>query len=271
MNLRKWAAVAALMLCGGVALAQVVQQDGSRTDPGRRGTGQGSLIGGIVRSDTTMRLLTMDSNGNLKTAEATPMFNNYRTGTLVNNQLTASGTQMADSNTIAIQSYDLKRIGLSFYGSPDSLSTVVRLAVQVRGHMTQTTDSSSTFPWVRWTNAGGIPGGTGVGIFRSDSIGHQTGFINTPTTPVQSTSATVAAASSYLYPGEFMVVFNVARDDTSGAGASHPWSGPKGYFVPLVGPFGEWFWAPYMSVRVRVLNGVRSRFRIRVDYAGTSL
>ena len=123
-----------------------------------------------------------------------------------------------------------------------------------------------------WTNAAGIPGGTSAGVFRVDSIGQPGGFTNIPTTAVQTTNATVAVATPYLLPGEFEVIFNVSRRDTvDGAAIPKPFSAPLGYYVPLVGSMGEWFWAPYFSVRMRVINGVKSRFKIRVDYVGSAL
>ena len=271
MKWRKIALAAVLLTVPVFVLSQTVQQDGSRLDPGRRGSGQAVLIGGMISADTTMGILRTDDNGNLKVVENSPLISNYRTGTLINNQLGASGTAMGDSNAVPVQTYDLKRIGLSFYGIFDSLSTVVRVAVQVRAHFTQFSDSIATMPWHRWTNAGGIPGGTGDGVIRADSIGNVSLVAESqvPLTPVQATSANSAGGG--LLPGEFEVIFNYSRDDTTAAGNGKPFSAPRGIYVPLTGAMGEWFCAPYMSVRVRVINGVRSRFRIRVDYAGTSL
>ena len=268
MRIRRWLAVAVLLALPAALLAQAVVQDGSSY----RQNLQAQASGGIVRADSTMKILTVDASGNLVTTTSNPVFNNYRTGTLINNWLFASTGTMADSNTTPVQAYDLKRMGLFIYGIHDSLSTVVRIAVQVRGHTNQNTDSVSTYAWLRWTNAAGIPGGASAGVFRVDSIGQPGGFINIPTTAVQTTNATVAVASPYLLPGEFEVIFNVARRDTiDGTQGGKPFSAPLGYYVPLTGAMGEWFWAPYVTVRARVINGVRSRFRLRVEYAGTSL
>jgi len=268
MMLRRLTAVALLLVVPAALFAQAVVQDGQ----GFRQNLQGQAVGGVVRADSTMRLFTMDASGNLKIVDATPAFSNYRTGILINNQVGASGITMADSSA-PVQTYDLQRIGLSFYGVHDSLSTVVRLAVQVRAHFTASQDTATTFPWLRWGVASvnsGAPAAISGFNAKRDSIGHGDVPTAVPTTAIQATSAN--SSFSGLLPGEFMVVFNVARDDTTGGGgAGKPYSAPKGFYVPLVGAQGEWFWAPYMSIRVRTLNGVRSRFRVRIDYAGTSL
>lgn len=262
MTWRKWVIAAVLLAVPMWVWAQVVANDGSST----RGQTSGQAVGGFVIADTTLRVHRMDDSGNLKVLEAAPLSGNYRTGNLIDNQLTASTGAMADSNATPIQSYDLKRVGLMVYGIHDSLSTVVRLAFQIRAHPNTNTDSTSTFPWLRWSNV------ATSGVFRVDSIGQPLGVVNIPTTAVQTTNATVAVASPYLLPGEFEVIFNVARRDTvDGLAAPKPFSAPLGYYIPLTGPMGEWFWAPYFTVRVRVVNGVRSRFRLRVDYVGTSL
>jgi hypothetical protein len=284
MRMRRLVAVVLLLaLWSMAALAQTVGQSGRQVaGPSHRdangvltSTSAGPpvpmLVGGTVRADTTIQDIAVTAEGYVKTSEASPLFSNYRTGELINNQVTASGVFMADSNTAPVQSYDLKRIGLTFFGTFDSLSTVVRIAVQVRSHFNLNTDSLSTFPWYRWANAGGIPGGAGAGMVKTDSIGHASllAMSQVPLTAVQATAAN--SANGGLLPGEFEVIFNLSRSDTTAAGNGKPFSAPTGIYVPLVGPLGEWFWAPYFSVRVRVLNGVRSRFRIRVNYAGTSL
>lgn len=269
MNLRKWAAVAALFA---VPLATLWSIAGVEVQDSKSVRGQMNfpVVGGISRADSAGRMLTMSSTGGLSIYDEARDRNRYVTGSLINNQLAASGAAMADSSD-PVASYDLKRVGLTFYGIFDSLSTVVRVAVQVRAHFNTSTDSSSTFPWYRWANAGGIPGGAGAGNFKSDSIGHVTlvATSQVPLTAVQATSANSAGGG--LLPGEFEVIFNYSRSDTTAAGNGKPFSAPTGIYVPLVGPLGEWFWAPYMSVRVRVINGVRSRFRIRVEYAGTAI
>lgn len=264
----KWrkAVVAAVLLAVPVWVwAQQMGTDG-RQIPGQNASSanppQPIVMGGVDRSDTSFKAFSF-SGDNLLTTEANPITSAYRTGTLINNQLTASGAAMADSST-AIPSYDLKRMALTFYGIFDSLSTVVRVAVQVRGHLTQNTDSSSTFPWYPFTNSTAT-----AGLVKSDSVGHGLAPTQVPLTAVQATSAN--SSNGGILPGEFVVVFNYSRDDTTAAGNGKPFSAPKGIYKPLNSIYHEWWWAPYTSVRVRVLNGVRSRFRIRVDYAGTAL
>lgn len=250
-----------------IVLAATEGQDGQRVaGPNQNASGAPVpvMVGGFEASDTTITALRLDADGNLKVVDADASRNYYKTVTLITNQLTASGAAMADSSQPAA-TYDLARMGLFIRGQFDSLSTVVRLAVQVRGHMTSAQDSASAFPWYRWAVA---PGTSGA-IFKTDSVGHGLAVTQVPLTPVQATSAN--SSNSGLLPGEFMVVFNYARDDTTGAGNGKPFSYPNGIYLPLNGVSGEWFWAPYTSVRIRVINGVRSRFKVQAYLSGTPL
>lgn len=258
--MKRLAVLAAFLLFPASASAQAVVGDGQSF----RGVLQGQAQVGIVRADSTAKLLTVDSDGNLKVAQSSLDRNYYKTFQLINNQLTASGAAMADSSSPQA-TYDLRRMGLMIYPTAfDSLSTIVRLAVQVRAHMTNQADSASSFPWARYS----VGRSTTAGNY-ADSVGHWNSGYTGPLTPVQTTTAT--AAAPYLYPGEIMVTFNFARDDSTANGNGKPWSFPKGIYLPLVGALGEWFWAPYTSVRVRVINGVRNRFRVRVDMVGSPL
>jgi len=198
----------------------------------------------------------VDASGNAKVVDADRDRDYWTTANLINNQLTASGTTMADSNVTPIATYGYRRSGLMIYPQFDSLSTVVRIAVQVRAHYNSSADSANAFPWYRW------PTRSTSAASDVDSIGHFTN--SSQATPVQVTSG------SGLYSGEFLVKFDVARQDLAGGGAGKPWAYPKGIYVPLNDATGAPYWAPYTSVRVRVLNGVRSRMRVRVDYVGSA-
>ena len=85
----------------------------------------------------------------------------------------------------------------------------------------------------------------------------------------QATSAN--SANGGVWSSEFVVKFNVARQDTAGTGLGKYGASPaNNMLIPLVDGNGAWFNAPYTSIRVRVLNGVRSRFRLRADLMGVS-
>lgn len=88
----------------------------------------------------------VDATGNGLVTEASKDRDNWRLIPLLNNQLGASGTTMVDSVTTPVATYDFSRMNLLLRGNFDSLSTEVRIAVQIRGHYSQSTDTSSTFP-----------------------------------------------------------------------------------------------------------------------------
>lgn len=102
-----------------------------------------------------------------------------------------------------------------------------------------------------------------------DSVGHLT---NGSYALAQVTNANTSSnLSTGMWSGEFMVKFNVARQDTLGTGAAKYGASPtNNMLIPLVDSNGAWFNAPYTSIRVRVLNGVKSRFRLRADLMGVS-
>jgi hypothetical protein len=179
---------------------------------------------------------------------------------VLNNQLAASGTGLQDSTPV-LPTASFKRMYLTLYGTPDSLSTVVRLAVQIRGHYGSNSDSAAAFPWYRWPVSSTTVAST------VDSIGH---FDKGSYSLAQSTNANTAATSAGLWSGEFLVKFDVARQDTTdgASGLGKFGAYPKGMWIPLVDHGGNPFWAPYTSIRVRVINGVRSRFRIKADLVG---
>ncbi len=233
--------------------------DGQRFGPLGSGTGAQvsskvpvpQLMGGMYAADTTSRALRTDASGNVLMADADRDRDLWQPYSLINNYLFASGNYMADSNAVPMDTHNFRRCALVIYGNGDSLSSRVRIAVQVRAHYTSAADSGSTYPWYRWR-----PGATGSAD--GDSLGH---FLSGSTTLAQTTSGTG------LWSSEFMVEFDVAgRSAVGGFGAN-----PIGMYVPLVDAGGAYFWAPYTSVRVRVINGIKSRFKIRVDLVGSAL
>ena len=205
----------------------------------------------------------VDVNGNAKVVDADRDRDLWGVHTLINNQLTATSNGMADSNATPVATYNYRRMSLMIYPQLDSLSTSVRLAVQVRAHSSSATDSASAFPWYRWPVRGTT---VGLGI---DSL---TQYAHGTRTLAQGTSANLPTGSVGAWDGEFIVQYSAQRLDTLGAGGTAGKYGayPRGIYVPLLDATGAPFWAPYTSVRVRVLSGVRSRTRVRVDLVGSA-
>ncbi|NBR00084.1 MAG: hypothetical protein EBT79_08095 [Actinobacteria bacterium] len=204
----------------------------------------------------------VDANGNAYTTDASRDRDNWRLVPLLNTQLAASGANMVDSTATPVATYDFSRMNLLLKGNFDSLSTVVRVAVQIRGHWGTLSDSSAAYPWYRWPTRATSNGTTDI-----DSLGHM--FVGTYA-QAQLTSANQPFASGGVWPGEFIVKFNVATQDSTAAGAGKYGAGPNTMLIPLSDASGCWFNAPYTSVRIRVLNGVRNRFKIRADLMGVS-
>lgn len=235
----KLAALAGLvLLLAGVAVADYNVLD--------KGTHYSNATSG-ARTNSTGSALIEDANYG-----AWQLFPN-----IIANQLAASGAGLQDSSQAQFTA-PYKRLALALTPQFDSLSTVVSIAFQVRGHYSTAVDSGSTFPWYRWPNRA-------AAVSDIDSLGHYTAGSYTA---AQQTAAT--SANGGLWSGEFKVKFNVARQDTvDGAGGLGKWGAyPKTIYLPLTDHTGAFFNAPYTSVRVRVLNGVRSRFNLRVDLIG---
>ena len=289
----------------------------------------------------------VDANGNAFTTDASRDRDNWRLIPLLNTQLAASGANMVDSTATPVATYDFSRMNLLLKGNFDSLSTVVRLAVQIRGHWGTLSDSSASYPWYRWSakqggtapiTVAGVLGASGSAVLHTanvagskglftpvpigyiavgsgipvgsyvlsrgtadsaltlsvalaqglngsvtfyppgqvydatsadvDSLGHM--FVGSGAlAQVTSANAPFANATG-AWPGEFIVKFNIATQDSTAAGAGKYGAGPNTMLIPLSDASGAWFNAPYTSIRVRVLNGVRSRFKIRADLMGVS-
>ena len=88
----------------------------------------------------------VDASGNAQVVDADRDRDLWGVYNLINNQLTASGSGMADSNATPVATYNFRRTGLMFYAQFDSLSSEVKIAVQVRAHYSSATDSASAFP-----------------------------------------------------------------------------------------------------------------------------
>ena len=291
----------------------------------------------------------VDANGNAFTTDASRDRDNWRLVPLLNTQLGASGANMVDSTATPVATYDFSRMNLLLKGNFDSVSTVVRLAVQIRGHWGTLSDSSAAYPWYRWPSknlpsipvtvsgvlgvggsavlhtanvagskgaftpvplgyvavGNGIPVGaylaakdvsdSGATLSKSlsqplngsvtfyppqnafgfastgfgdvDSIGHM--VVGSYTQAQVTTANTLNVLQTGAWPGEFIVKFDYATSDSLSLRARYG-AGPNTMLIPLSDASGTWFNAPYTSIRVRVLSGVRSRFKIRADLMGVS-
>jgi hypothetical protein len=204
-----------------------------------------------------------DAYGNRAVVDMDRDRNNWRLIPLLNSQVTGSGTAMAESLVTPVATYDMRRMNLLLKGNFDSLSTVVRIAVQIRGHWSTGNDSSLTFPWYRWPTRA-----TSNGTTDWDSLGH---MYSGSYALAQVTTANVpSATNSGLWGGEFIVKFNVAGQDSTALGNGKYGADPRTLLIPLVDAGGAWFNAPYTSIRIRTLSGVRSRFKIKADLMGVS-
>jgi hypothetical protein len=263
--LRSLAAACVVLALAGMVYAQGSSLGwGQKPTPLQSGTNpQGQLKVGIVggvKPDSTAAPFTFDATGKSYFSEAYKDRDNWRLyPNIINNQLNST-TAGVDSSQ-AQDTHDMRSLALVLYGQQDSLSTIVRIAVQIRGHYTTASDSGSAYPWYRWPVRS-----TTAGTDAIDSLGHFSWGI---ATVAQATSAN--SANGGLWSGEFLVRFDVARNDSTGTGLGKYGAYPKGMWINLVDHDGVPFRAPYTSVRVRVINGVRSRFRIRADLVGSSL
>lgn len=234
MRWRRWIALVALLLPVSASTQSVVQ-DGQST----RGVQQSVLGGHLVRADSTQDANTGDGSGNLYVIEAVPdrSFLKKYPG-LIQNTLYHTYSRLssgvlkgpqADSSS-AKDVLGAKHLALGIGYSLDADSTAAALLmVEVRGHLTQNTDSINTFAW------------RGFGQRE----------IQAPT----------AVTAWYDTIGDFAERNSSALTDTVNAvyGERPIWlnrTNPFRYvYVPLTNPnSGEWFSAPFVSVRVRVIR-----------------
>ena len=183
------------------------------------------IMGGIVRADTTVKTFTMTSDGFLRIAEASPSYTDFRDGaTAIIDDTTAVG--MADSSAV-INMGKYRVMALAFKVDPaggGSATPFARLAVTIRYHLNQQSDSASVFPLLAKPLYG-------AGL---DSLTWRT---------------TVAPTSVVASDRE--VVVTVQRDDLT----SSKWGQWGTGVIQLADVLGRDLWAPYISVRVRQIGG----------------
>ena len=255
MKIRRVLAIAVLLAVPVWAQAQVVQQDGSRTDPGRTGTGSGMMIGGID-SDTLFRIPRYDASGNAQFSDVSRDRSSWLIWSNAINDTVSAPTQanilttpFSAESTATLDVSTLRSVGLFLRyapGAPVDTSQVYRFAVQVRAHPVQSQDSSSTYVWHKQMLEP-------VDAAGQDSIGHHVNSI----------------AQTGAQTGEIIVDFSNKRYMPS---AFRSWSGQTGIYFIVAVRDGSTLWAPYMSIRVRCIGPLAGpKPRIRVDVVGTPL
>ena len=193
-----------------------------------------------------------DASGNAKTTDASRDRDNWTIWTnAINDTITSgsgvnpaagnnpSGAQFTAESTAVLSVAAYRRVALAIRVIPPGGDTtsIYRLAVQVRGHISGLADSSSTFPWYGWQ--------TQAAVTAADSVGTN-GYTLV-------TGGQLVAA----LPSEHIVSWSaktLGRGFT--AGNSFVW--PDGIMLDLFDGRAQAFWFPYMSVRVRVLTGPTS-------------
>ena len=245
---RRWMLLAALAIPL-VAWGQSPVQDGQRFSPvsesGARSTMlQGAAVGGVIRADSTFKMLTVDSDGNLKTVNADPIQDQFRDGSVAIISSSIAALSADSSAVISMGAYRLMGLAIRMTGNP---SLHARLAVQIRFHLNAQSDTSSMFP----IQGLQVPGATTV--TQVDSIPW---------------ASVVAPTTTVLSRSEFQV--NLVND---GLGTASFGSAPNAYIL-LRDKSGQGIWAPYISVRVRVLSvttALAAGLPIRVYLTATPL
>lgn len=126
------------------------------------------------------------------------------------------------------------------YAVHDSLGETqkfCKFAVQVRGHLTTATDSLNTNPW--WMYA--------------DSLRTASFPVAAATRGYRGVTAGTVPSQTIALPTEMM--FEAYRPALgTGAQGSNLFGEPCNFWIPLADARGVYFWAPYTSVRVRVIE-----------------
>lgn len=204
----------------------------------------------------------VDANGNAYTTEASKDRDNFQIANVcddtmsvalfIDNKSTLGQAFTAESSAV-ITSYPYRRFTLLLRAIPTAGDTTsrFRFAVQIRKHTDATGDSSSTWAWSAWANA------TAMSVAADDSTGHFT--------DATFYGGTGSAAGPGPWSDERVFVLTAERGNMVGASSANQSFGwPGGIAVDLCDARGQWFWAPYMSVRVRCLSASSAANKPRV-------
>ena len=245
MRLKAIVALALGMLVAAGASAQTMRQ-GEKLDNATKQTG--TRVGGMSASDSIAWLLPFDTSGNLKVTQSAPIQEQYLDGTtaIIDKSIQ---TASAESSTV-INTHGYRLAGLMIKAVvKDSVAVgYVTLAIQVRAHFNTSQDSSSTFPWSHAWDQATNPN---MGTWSIDSL------------TFSQVLPTVSTASA----NQEMVVRLISTQGRNGGTFG---VGPVAY-IPLNGRLSQ-YWAPYTSVRVRVLACNRNNVTpVTVRIVGTPL
>lgn len=160
------AALAALW--AGSAVAQTVTQDGNST----RTSQQAQLQGGLLRSDSTMRALTVDASGNLQAAEAFPLNTvDDIDAEIYNDTLSVNGRNQDSTTVVTCGNYGLITLGLKMSGHHGTVAGIVRLGITaIWSQSTAATDTSSSYA-MGYGDYEGQSATSTVASFAADSTG----------------------------------------------------------------------------------------------------
>lgn len=224
MILKRWTAVVLLLAVPASLSAQIVVNDGQSTRQQMQGMG----VGGIVRADSTFKLLTFDASGNLMTNLGTAAYTDFRDGsTAIIDDTTGVG--MADSSVVInMGKYRLHALAIKVDPGAGAATPFSRCAISVRFHLNSQSDSASIFP---------IP-------LRRPVVAAGT-VDSLPLWARLSVPPTSVAFS------DREAVFIVQRDDL----ATSKWGMWGTTYLSVADQFGQPLWAPYVSVRIRQLGG----------------
>ena len=252
MKIRRVLAIAVLLAVPVWAQAQVVAQDGQRTDPDRRGTGQGMVVGGID-SDTLFRIPRYDASGNALMSDASRdrdasfelrgIINNFGAVALAIG--VGDSSQVQDTRHMRLGMLVLKAV-VAGTGTVDT-TVAVRIAVQIRTHLGGVDDSMSTAPIYFY---GSSTAGAGADAHVDTTVqGH---IYNA--TSLTGVSATPTAWTSWS--GEQTFIIHAKRNAHGSAVAinGHTHYYPNAIAIPLASLFGREPYSRYTSVRIRVMS-----------------
>lgn len=251
-KLHLFAALAVLALSAATAQGQQVQQDGNKPKNGVVSV----TPGGGYQTDTTVTRQIMSSAGSAAQYDDSrdrdnwailnggqPLFNDTLTvGSGVDFGGSASVTAglfyTAESTATGIAAGSFTHFTLFWRVIPaqGDTTTKIKLAWQIRGQLTAGSDSIGTFAWT--------PGDWDA------TLAHTTVFDEVDST-LSKTTSTIATVP---LPTEFVTYFSPKWYAVMPS-AYQAFSFPSGRMKPLVDRQGVWFWAPYISVRVRCLTG----------------
>jgi len=248
---KTWKFALAGLLLVGVASAQMQVGEPNSF----HGILQGQPVVGINRTDSTARILTVSSGGVLSTAESAPAMDANLTFQLINN----AGLPLGGADSSGIMDTHRMRLGMllikPFVGTTNTSSTdttlLIRIAVQVRTHLNNAADSSSTFAIYPYGMAPLMNALAGAVVPDSSVQGQIAQGL-----PLPNLLATPSATTAWS--GEFIVVIDAKRwAHANAVGVNgHTFYYPNGIAIPLSSLFGRDIYSPYTSVRVRYMTAM---------------